>query len=60
MAGFLDRSYLIWAAIAVPVSLAGTRLGLLLYRRVNDAGFRRLVLMLLALSGVTLIVSALR
>ncbi len=60
VAGFLDRSYLIWAAIAVPVSLAGTRLGLLLYRRVNDAAFRRLVLTLLALSGVTLIVSALR
>lgn len=59
VAGFLDRTYQIWAAISVPVSLAGTRLGLLLYRRVNDAGFRRLVLMLLALSGVILIVSGL-
>lgn len=60
VAGFVDRTYLIWAAISVPVSLAGTRLGLLLYRRVNDAAFRRLVLLLLALSGVTLIISALR
>lgn len=59
VAGFLDRTYLIWAAICVPVSLAGTRLGLMLYRRVNDAGFRRLVLMLLALSGATLVLSAL-
>lgn len=60
VAGFLDRSYLLWAAISVPVSLTGTRLGLLLYRRVNDAAFRRLVLILLTLSGVTLIASALR
>jgi uncharacterized membrane protein YfcA len=59
VAGFVDRTYLIWAAICLPVSLAGTRLGLLLYRRVNDAGFRRLVLVLLALSGATLIISAL-
>ena len=59
VAGFLDRTYLIWAAICVPVSLAGTRLGLLLYRRVSDAGFRRLVLILLALSGATLVFSAL-
>ena len=60
VAGFVDRAYLIWAALSVPVSLAGTRLGLLLYRRVNDAVFRRLVLLLLALSGVTLIITALR
>jgi uncharacterized membrane protein YfcA len=60
VAGFVDRTYLIWAAICLPVSLAGTRLGLLLYRRVNDAGFRRLVLVLLALSGATLIISALQ
>ncbi|MFO1158193.1 MAG: sulfite exporter TauE/SafE family protein [Reyranellaceae bacterium] len=60
VAGFLDRTYLIWAVICVPVSLAGTRLGLMLYRRVNDAGFRRLVLVMLAASGAMLMVSALQ
>ena len=34
--------------ITVPVSLVGARLGLMLYGRVDDAVFRRLVLVLLA------------
>ncbi|MFO1086958.1 MAG: sulfite exporter TauE/SafE family protein [Reyranellaceae bacterium] len=59
VAGFLDRTFLIWAAICIPVSLAGTRLGLLLYHRVNDSGFRKLVLIMLALSGAILVLSAL-
>jgi uncharacterized membrane protein YfcA len=44
----------------VPVSLVGARLGLMLYRRANDAVFRQLVLVLLGLSGITLILSSLR
>lgn len=59
VAGLLDRTFWIWAAITVPVSLVGARLGLMLYGRVNDAAFRQLVLLLLALSGMTLIVTAL-
>jgi uncharacterized membrane protein YfcA len=57
VAGLLDRTFWIWAAICVPVSLIGARLGLMLYGRVNDAAFRQLILVLLGLSGVTLIVS---
>jgi uncharacterized membrane protein YfcA len=60
VAGLLDRTFLIWAIITVPTSLVGARLGLMLYGRVNDAVFRQLVLVLLGLSGVTLIVSSLR
>ncbi len=60
VAGLLDRTFLVWAAITVPISLVGARLGLMLYGRVNDAMFRRLVLMLLVVSGMTLIVSSLR
>lgn len=60
VAGLLDRTFWIWAAVTVPVSLIGARLGLLLYGRANDAVFRQLVLVLLGLSGVTLIASALR
>jgi uncharacterized protein len=59
IAGLLDRTFWIWAAITVPISLVGARLGLMLYRRVNDVVFRHLVLVLLGLSGLTLIVSSL-
>jgi len=59
VAGFLDRTFFFWAALAVPMTLIGARIGLMLYGRVNDLQFRRIVLMLLGLSGVTLIVSAL-
>jgi uncharacterized protein len=58
VAGLLDRTFWIWAAITVPVSLIGARLGLMLYGRVNDVVFRQLVLVLLALSGLTLIVTS--
>ena len=60
IAGFLDRTFLVWAAITLPTTLIGARLGLMLYGRVDDAGFRRIVLVLLGLSGATLIVSAMR
>jgi len=60
VAGFLDRTFFIWAAICVPTTLIGARIGLALYGRVNDAQFRRIILSLLGLSGVTLIVSCLR
>ncbi len=59
IAGLLDRSVWIWAAITVPVSLIGARLGLMLYGRVNDVAFRQVILVLLGLSGATLIVSSL-
>jgi uncharacterized membrane protein YfcA len=60
VAGLLDRTFLVWAIITVPTSLVGARLGLLLYGRINDAVFRQLVLVLLGLSGITLIISSLR
>lgn len=60
LAGLLDRQYLVWAAMALPSTILGARLGLLLFRRVGDRGFRRLVLLLLEISGVSLIASSLR
>jgi uncharacterized membrane protein YfcA len=60
IAGLLDRVFWIWAAMTVPISLVGARIGLMLYGRVNDVVFRQLVLVLLGLSGATLIVSSLR
>jgi uncharacterized protein len=60
IAGFLDRTFFLWAAICLPTTLIGARLGLACYGRVNDAQFRRIILVLLGLSGVTLIASSLR
>lgn len=57
--GLLDVRWLFWAAISLPVSLIGTRLGLKMYGRFNDEQFRRLVLGMLGLSGLVLIFSAL-
>jgi uncharacterized membrane protein YfcA len=59
MAGFLDRTFWIWSVIVVPSTLIGAHIGLTLYRRIDDRQFRRIVLVLLSLSGATLIVSAL-
>lgn len=60
VAGLLDASFWLWAAITVPVSLVGARLGLMLYGRVDDTVFRRLVLGLLAVSGTSLVLTAIR
>ncbi len=60
IAGFLDRTFLVWAAISLPTTLIGARLGLALYGRVNDTQFRHIVLVLLVVSGATLIGSSLR
>jgi uncharacterized membrane protein YfcA len=59
IAGFLDRTFLVWAAITLPVTLIGAHIGLRLYGRINDAQFRRIVLVLLGLSGATLIATSL-
>lgn len=60
IAGYLDRTFFVWAAITVPSTLIGARIGLALYGRINDVQFRRMLLALLAFSGATLILSSLR
>ncbi len=59
VAGYLDRTYLIWAAMAVPSTLLAARLGLALYGKINGRQFRRIVLVMLGASGISLIVSGL-
>ena len=56
----VDQTFLIWAAITVPTTLIGAKIGLALYGRINDVQFRRLLLGLLCLSGLTLIPTSLR
>ena len=58
--GLLDTRWLVWAAIALPISLLGTRIGLMCYGRVDDQQFRRIVLAMLGLSGLVLIGSSLK
>lgn len=60
VAGYLDHIFLVWALITVPTTLLGARLGLLVYGRIDDRQFRWIILGLLALSGVSLILSGLR
>jgi hypothetical protein len=59
IAGFLDRTFFLWAAIVLPVTVIGAQTGLRLFRRINEAQFRRIILVLLGLSGLTLIGSSL-
>jgi len=58
IAGFLDRTFFVWAAVTLPVTLIGAHVGLRLFRRIDDAQFRRILLALLGFSGLTLIVSS--
>lgn len=53
----LDTAWLF--AIVAPAMLVPTLIGARLYRRFSDAGFQRLVLLLLTASGALLVVSAL-
>jgi uncharacterized membrane protein YfcA len=55
--GAADLETLRLFVIGLPILLAGTWLGLRLYGRVDDAGFRKIVLALLLVSGAALIFS---
>jgi uncharacterized protein len=52
--GMLGRDTIILFAIGLPAILAGLWLGFALYRRVDETGFRKIVLILLLISGATL------
>jgi uncharacterized membrane protein YfcA len=55
--GAADAATIRLFLIGLPILLLGTWLGLRLYGRVDEAGFRKLVLALLLVSGVALILS---
>lgn len=59
-AGSIDRDTMNLFILGLPAVLAGTWAGLKLYGRLDDAGFRRVVLALLFLAGLALIVPAIR
>lgn len=55
-AGLLDALFVQRLLWCLPVVMAGTWLGHLCYRRIDERGFRRLVMALLLFSGLTLMV----
>ncbi|BAM88967.1 conserved membrane hypothetical protein [Bradyrhizobium oligotrophicum S58] len=52
----LSTKVLVDLAWSIPALLAGTALGILAFRRLNDALFRRIILSILLLSGLLLVV----
>jgi uncharacterized membrane protein YfcA len=59
IAGFLDRTFFVWALMALPATLIGAQVGVRVYGRITDVQFRWIVLAILGGSGVVLVVSAL-
>jgi uncharacterized protein len=53
--GLIDLRFLTALAVALPGTMLGARLGSLLYRRLDDRRFDRIVLLLLLLSGLGLV-----
>jgi hypothetical protein len=52
----LSSTVLIEFAISLPALIAGTALGVLMFRTVNEQLFRRVILIVLFVSGVGLII----
>jgi uncharacterized membrane protein YfcA len=50
----LSSKFLIDLAISLPALAAGAVLGIVMFRRVNEVAFRRIVLVVLFLSGLSL------
>lgn len=53
--GAYDASVLLALVIATPVALASAQLGILVFKRINDADFRRLLILLMLASGTVLL-----
>jgi uncharacterized membrane protein YfcA len=54
--GLVDFETLQLFVIGLPLLLAGTWVGLRLYARLDEAGFRKVVLSLLLISGLGLVI----
>ena len=57
ISGRVSSAMLLPAALALPGTLIGAALGVRTYRRLNDRNFSDLVMVLLLLSGLTLLFS---
>jgi uncharacterized membrane protein YfcA len=57
--GAYNANVLIAFLVATPISLAGAQIGIRLFKRLHDADFRRLLIILMFLSGAILLVRTL-
>ena len=55
--GLLTREVGVLTLTSIPAFLVGVQLGLMAYKRVDENGFRKLVLVLLLASGISLVVN---
>jgi uncharacterized protein len=53
--GLLTRQVALASAVALPAAIAGAWVGAFIYRRLHDRGYQRVVMVLLLISGVTLL-----
>jgi len=53
--GAYDASVLLALAMAAPVALVSAQVGIMVFRRINDADFRRLLIFLMLASGLVLL-----
>ena len=53
--GLLTRQVLLQAAVALPATIIGARTGAFIYHRLADQSYQRVILVLLLISGLTLI-----
>ncbi|MFO6465143.1 sulfite exporter TauE/SafE family protein [Jannaschia sp. KMU-145] len=53
--GTYDRETLIFIAVALPVTMISAQIGIAVFKRLNDDGFRRLVIAMMLVSGVMLL-----
>lgn len=53
--GFLTREVAVAAVAALPGTIGGAWLGAAVYRRLHDRGYQRIIMVLLLISGLTLI-----
>jgi uncharacterized protein len=60
ISGLVTRQVLIAAIIALPGTVAGAQFGGFIYRRLADHSYQRIIMVLLLLSGITLIWSSLQ
>lgn len=56
--GLITRDTVFLFALVAPATVVPTLLGVLLYSRFNEAGFRRVILVLLSCSGILLLVAS--
>jgi uncharacterized protein len=57
--GYLDKQFFYTAAVAIPLTLVAASIGVRVFERMGNAGFSKLINILLAISALNLVISVL-